>query len=131
MKYNKGAQSKVRERHAKKGRHAVRAVALKMKVKKGDKVVVMSGKDKGKSGEVVSVFPRENKVVVDGIALAKRHLRSTGGNQSGRIVERPMPIHASNVMVLDPETKKGTRIGRVAQDGKNVRMAKKSKTVIK
>ncbi len=116
-----------KKRGPKENRHAV----AKMKIKKGDTVMVVSGKDKGKTGEVVRVIPRKGRVVVDGVALAKRHLRRTGANQSGRIVERPAAINASNVMLLDPESKKPTRVGREKQDGKNVRMTKKSKTVLK
>jgi len=71
-----------------------------MHVKKGDKVKVISGKDKGKTGVIVRALPKENKVVIDGVAVAKRHLRKQG-NQSGRIVERPMPIHVSNVMKVE------------------------------
>lgn len=101
MKYNRGTSRKNREKHAsKKRRISVRPLALKMKVKKGDTVKVIAGKDKGKQGEVTKVMPRENRVVVDGVNVAKRHLRRTGANQSGRIVERPMPIHASNVAVV-------------------------------
>ena len=99
MKYNRGTSRKNREKHVKGRRAAAAPRALKMKVKKGDTVKVISGKDKGKSGEVTKVMPRENKIVVDGIALSKRHMKSTGRGQSGRIVERPMPIHASNVTV--------------------------------
>jgi large subunit ribosomal protein L24 len=68
-----------------------------MKIKKGDKVKVISGKDKGKSGLVLRALPKEDKVVVEGVAVVKRHLRQRGSQQSGRIVERPMPVHVSNV----------------------------------
>lgn len=108
-----------------------RVLPMKMKVKKGDKVVIMTGKDKGKQGEVLVVLPKENRVVVDGIALHKRHLRKSGRTQSGRIVERPSAIHASNVMLLDPESKKPSRVGRAKEAGKTVRVAKKSKTTLK
>lgn len=93
--------------------------------------MVVSGKDKGKTGEVLKALPAVGRVVVDGVALAKRHLGKTGRNQSGRIIERPAAINASNVMLLDPESKKPTRVGREKQNGKTVRMAKKSKTVLK
>ena len=98
---------------------------MKMKIKRGDRVVVISGKDKGKQGEVLRVLPKEGRIVVDGIALAKRHTKKRGG-QSGRIVERPAPIHASNVMVVDPKSKKPTRVGRRMQDSRLVRFARKS-----
>jgi large subunit ribosomal protein L24 len=100
MKYNKGTSRKNREKHSKARRVTVAARPIKMKVKRGDTVKVISGKDKGKQGEVVKVMPRENKIVVDGIAIAKRHLRHTSRGQSGRIVERAMPINASNVAVV-------------------------------
>lgn len=109
----------------------MRQAVAKMKVKKGDTVMVVTGKDKGKTGEILRVLPSVGRVVVDGVALVKRHIRKTGRKQSGSIVERPASIHASNVMVLDPDTKKPTRIGRQKQEGKTVRVAKKSKTVLK
>lgn len=111
MKYNKGTSRKNREKHV-KGKRVIRVASFKMKVKKGDTVKVVAGKDKGKQGAVLAVFPKENKVVVEGIALVKRHLRRTGSAQSGRIVERPAKIHASNVMrVVDGTT---TRTRRAA-----------------
>lgn len=104
---------------------------MKMKLKKGDNVVVVSGKDKGKTGTILTVFPDTNQVVVDGIAMVKRHMRRTGAKQSGQIVERPRAIDASNVMFMDPKEKKPTRIGRKVEDGKIVRVAKKSGTTLK
>ena len=80
-----------------------------MKLKKGDHVIVVSGKDKGKSGTISRVLPADNKVVIDGIALAKRHQKGRAAGQSGQIVERPRAIDASNVMFMDAKTKKGTR----------------------
>lgn len=103
---------------------------MKMKLKKGDTVVVVSGKDKGKQGAIVRVMPLDNKVVIEGVALAKRHLRRATRGQSAGIVERPRPIDASNVMLLDPKTNKPTRIGRKVEDGKLVRVAKKSGTTL-
>jgi large subunit ribosomal protein L24 len=101
----------------------------KMKLKKGDHVIVVSGKDKGKSGVIERVMPLEGKIVVEGIALAKRHQRGVRG-QSGQIIEKPRAIDASNVMFMDSETKKPTRIGREVRDGKRVRVANKSKKVL-
>ena len=115
----------------KRGARALRQEVAKMKIKKGDTVMIVSGKDKGKTGLVVRVLPTVGRIVVEGVALMKRHLRKTAGGQSGRIVERPASIHASNAMVLDPDSKKPTRVGREKQDGKTVRIAKKSKTVLK
>lgn len=101
-----------------------------LKIKKGDKVVVLTGKDKGKTGDVVRVLPKESRVVVEGVAVAKRHIKSRG-RQSGSIVERPASVHVSNVALVDPSEKKATRVGRKTVDGKNVRFAKKSGTVLK
>lgn len=98
----------------------------KFKLKKGDTVVIISGKDKGKTGTVERVLREDAKVVVEGIALAKRHTKAAHG-QSGRIVERPRPIAISNVMLQDPKEKKGTRVRReVNKDGKLVRVTVKS-----
>ncbi|OGG67693.1 50S ribosomal protein L24 [Candidatus Kaiserbacteria bacterium RIFCSPLOWO2_02_FULL_56_11] len=73
---------------------------MKLHVKKGDKVKVLTGKDKGKIGTIVRALPKEHKVVIEGVNVAKRHLKKRG-NQSGRIVERPMPIHVSNVAKVE------------------------------
>ncbi|MGE5541026.1 MAG: 50S ribosomal protein L24 [Bacillota bacterium] len=99
----------------------------KFKIKKGDQVTVITGKDKGKQGKVLSVMPQEAKIVVEGIAMVKRSQRSPMRGQSGRIVEKPRAIHISNVMVVDPEQKKATRVRREERDGKLVRVAVKSK----
>jgi large subunit ribosomal protein L24 len=103
---------------------------MKMKLKKGDQVVVVSGKDKGKKGAILKSLPATGKIVVEGVAIVKRHLRASNG-QSGRIVERPAAINASNVMFLDPTEKKGTRVGRQVTADKIVRVAKKSGTTLK
>ncbi|HYF10284.1 MAG TPA: 50S ribosomal protein L24 [Candidatus Paceibacterota bacterium] len=102
-----------------------------MNIKKGDKVIVVTGKDKGKSGEVIRAFPREGKVVVAGVAVAKRHERARKGKQKGQVVDTAMPIHASNVMILDPEKNKPTRISVKREKGKAVRVAKKSGAELK
>ena len=97
-----------------------------MKLKTGDKVVVIAGKDKGKEGTITKTLKDLNKVVVEGINVAKKHVKPNG-QQAGSIVEVEMPIHASNVMVVDPKTKKGTRVGHnINKDGKKVRVSKKS-----
>ncbi|MBP3765650.1 MAG: 50S ribosomal protein L24 [Bacilli bacterium] len=97
-----------------------------MKLKTGDKVVVIAGKDKGKEGTITKTLKDLNKVVVEGVNVAKKHVKPNG-QQAGSIVEVEMPIHASNVMVVDPKTKKGTRIGHnINKDGKKVRVSKKS-----
>ena len=97
----------------------------KFKIKKGDQVMVMSGKDKGTKGKVLAVMPQDAMIVVEGVAIVKRHLKPTMG-QVGRIAERPRAIHISNVMVVDPSEKKPTRVKREMRDGKNVRVAVKS-----
>lgn len=97
-----------------------------MKIKKGDKVIVIAGKDRGKTGTVSAAFPEADRVLVDGINLQKKHQKPRG-NRKGETVERPTPIHVSNVMLVDPKTGKGTRIGIVRKDGARVRIAKRSK----
>jgi len=101
-----------------------------MKIKKGDTVMIVSGKDKGKTGPVVQVMPQTGRLVVEGLSLAKHHIKSVKGGQSGGIIERPRAIDASNVMLMDPKENKPTRIGRSVVDGKIVRIAKKSGSTI-
>lgn len=97
-----------------------------MNFKTGDKVVVISGKDKGKEGKITHVLRVENKVIVEGVNIVKKHVKGNG-QQAGSINEVEAPIHASNVMIIDPKTKKPTRIGHsVNKDGKKIRVAKKS-----
>ena len=97
-----------------------------MRLKTGDKVVVITGKDKGKEGTITKVLRAENKVVVEGINVAKKHVKPNG-QTAGSIQEIEMPIHASNVMIIDPKTKKGTRIGHnTDKNGKKIRVSKKS-----
>ena len=97
-----------------------------MKLKIGDKVVVISGKDKGKEGKIIKTLKTDNKVVVEGVNKIKKHIKPQGGN-AGSIVETEAAIHASNVMIIDPKTKKGTRIGHTtSKDGKKIRVTKKS-----
>ena len=102
----------------------------KLKIKKGDKVVVITGRDKGKSGEVKKVFRAENRVVVDGINMVKRHTSPSAGNAGG-IVEKEASIHVSNVAYVDPKTDKPTRVGyKTLEDGRKVRFAKRSGEII-
>ena len=97
-----------------------------MNFKTGDKVVVISGKDKGKEGKITHVLRSENRVVVEGINIVKKHVKGNG-QQAGSINEMEAPIHASNVMIVDPKTKKPTRIGhKIDKDGKKIRISKKS-----
>lgn len=97
-----------------------------MKLKTGDKVVVIAGKDKGKEGTITKVLRNENKVVVEGINVAKKHVKPNG-QTAGSIVDIELPINASNVMIIDPKTKKPSRIGHTTdKNGKKIRIAKKS-----
>ena len=96
------------------------------KIKTKDKVVVLSGKDKGKTGEVVKVLPKEERVVVAGVNVVKKHTRPSARSQGG-IVEVEAPIHVSNVAHVDPKDGKPTRVGfRVLDDGRKIRFAKRS-----
>lgn len=100
------------------------------RVRKGDRVVVTTGRDKGKTGEVLSVLPKEDRVVVRGVNMIKRHTRPSQ-TQSGGIVEREAPLHLSNVMLADPKSGEPTRVGfKVLDDGRKVRVAKRSGEVI-
>jgi large subunit ribosomal protein L24 len=99
-----------------------------MKIKKGDKVVVIAGKDKGKTGTVTTAFPKSNQVLIEGVNMKKKHQKARGrGARKGQILEKALPIHASNVMIVDPKTGKGTRVGISRKGGKRVRVTKKSK----
>lgn len=101
-----------------------------MKIKVNDQVVVISGKDRNKTGKVLKVLEKSNRVVVEGVNTAVRHMKKTR-TQKGQKVEFNAPLSASNVMFLDPKTKKPTRVGyQISKDGKKERIAKKSKTVI-
>ena len=103
---------------------------LKLKLKKGDKVIVITGKDKGKTGEITKVLVKESKVIVSGINVAKRHTKPSQENAGG-IISKEMPIHISNVAFVDPKTSKATRLGvKVDKDGRKVRVAKKSGEVV-
>jgi large subunit ribosomal protein L24 len=97
-----------------------------MKIKKGDNVIAVTGKDKGKKGKVLKVLPLVNRVVVEGINISKVHQKSRTKGVSGQIVDRPMPINASNLMIVDPKTNVRTRVGIKNIGGKNIRVTKKS-----
>ncbi|HMU02847.1 MAG TPA: 50S ribosomal protein L24 [Saprospiraceae bacterium] len=101
-----------------------------MSIKKGDKVQVIAGSNRGESGEVKQVFPKLNRAIVDGLNLVKKHTKATQDNPGG-INEIESPIHISNLMVIDPKTGKPTRVGRKLVDGKLVRFSKKSGEIIK
>jgi large subunit ribosomal protein L24 len=100
------------------------------KVKKGDRVIVTTGRDKGKKGEVLKVFPKEDRALVSGVNVVKRHQRQTQRVQGG-IVNKESPIHLSNIAHIDPRSGEATRVGfKVLGDGRKVRFAKKSGEVI-
>jgi large subunit ribosomal protein L24 len=101
-----------------------------MFVKKNDKVKVIAGKDKGKEGVVVQVFPKEQRVIVKGVNVVKKHQKPTNTKPNGGIVEVEAPIHVSNVALLDPSSNKPTRVGHKVVDGKKVRFAKKTGEVL-
>ena len=98
-----------------------------MNFKVGDKVIVITGKDKGKSGKILHILRSKNTVVIEGINMVKKHQKPTSQNQTGGIIEKENPIHISNIMMVDSKTGKGTRIGHETnKDGKKVRVSKKS-----
>ena len=100
------------------------------KIKKGDKVVVLAGRDKGRTGEVIQMMPKEERALVRGVNMVKRHQRQTV-SQEGGIIAKEGPIHLSNLAVADPKDGKPTRVGfRMLDDGRKVRFAKKSGDLI-
>ena len=97
-----------------------------MKIRRGDNVIIISGKDKGKSGTVTRAIPKKDSVVVEGVNLKKKHQRSRRSGGKGQIIEIALPIHISNVLLKDPKTGTGTRVGFKEEKAKKVRFAKKS-----
>ncbi len=97
-----------------------------MKLKKGDNVIVITGKEKGKKGAISRVLSKENKVIIDGMNMVKKHRKATRRGEKGSMVSISMPINASNVMLVDPKSGKQTRIGKKKVGDKLVRIAKKS-----
>ncbi len=97
-----------------------------MHVKKGDKVKVISGKDKGKTGTILAAFPKKDRVLVEGINIVKKHSKPSQMNPQGGIMNMEAAVHVSNVMLIDPKTNEPTRVGYKVEDGKKVRIAKKS-----
>ena len=98
-----------------------------LKIKKGDRVVVLSGKDKGKEGEVSRVYPEKGLVIVDGVNVAKKHQKPTQQTMQGGIIDKDMPIQVSNVAVVSPEDGRATRVGyRFEPDGTKVRICKRT-----
>ena len=102
----------------------------KLKIKKGDRVVVITGKEKGKKGEVLKVMPEDNRAIVKGVAMVRRHQRQTA-SQEGGIIAKEAPIHISNLAVEDPKDGEPTRVGyKFLKDGRKVRLARHSGEVI-
>jgi large subunit ribosomal protein L24 len=103
---------------------------VKPKIKKGDRVVVISGRSKGRTGEVLKVMPKENRAIVQGVNMVRRHTRPTS-TSAGGIVDKEASIHISNLAHIDPKTDKPTRVGfRVLEDGRKVRFARRSGEVL-
>ncbi|RCW63561.1 50S ribosomal protein L24 [Saliterribacillus persicus] len=97
-----------------------------MHVKKGDKVQVISGKDKGKQGTILAAFPKKDRVLVEGVNVVKKHAKPSQDNPQGGILNQEASIHISNVLPIDPKSGEPTRVGYEVRDGKKVRIAKKS-----
>ncbi|TVP86608.1 MAG: 50S ribosomal protein L24 [Alkalicoccus sp.] len=98
-----------------------------MHVKKGDKVKIISGKDKGLEGKILEAYPTKSRVLVEGVNMVKKHAKPSQSNPQGGILNQEAPIHVSNVMVVDPSTNEPTRVGfKTDENGKKVRIAKKS-----
>lgn len=97
-----------------------------MNIKKGDTVIVIAGKDKGKKAKVTEALPRESRVVLEGVNMRKRHIRARRTGTKGQVVEFAAPIHVSNVMIADPKSGKPSRIGKKVVGEKRVRVAQKS-----
>ena len=97
-----------------------------MHVKKGDKVKVLTGKDRGKEGVVLEAFPKKDRVLVEGVNMVKVHAQPSQENPQGGILNVEAPIHVSNVLPIDPKTGEPTRVGYELKDGKKIRIAKKS-----
>jgi large subunit ribosomal protein L24 len=102
----------------------------KLHVKKGDKVIVIAGANRGKTGDILQVFPLKNRAIVEGVNIVKKHTKPSNDNPGG-INEVAAPVHISNLMLVDPKSGKPTRIGRKEVDGKLVRYSKKSGEIIK
>lgn len=101
-----------------------------MFIKRNDKVKVIAGKDKGKEGEVLQAIPALDRVVVKGVNVVKKHQKPSNDNPSGGIAEVEAPIHVSNVMLIDPSNNEPTRVGFKVEDGKKVRVSKKTDEII-
>lgn len=106
-------------------------MVTKLKIKKGDEVIVIAGKDKGKKGKIVKALPKESRVVVGGINMVARHTKPSQSNPEGGMVRKEASIHVSNVALIDAKSGKGTRVGyKISKDGAKQRVAKRSGEVI-
>ena len=101
-----------------------------MHVKTGDKVKVITGKDKGKEGVILKTFPKKDRVIVEGINIVKKHRKASQTKPTGGILEEAAPIHVSNIMLIDAKTGEPTRVGSKVVDGKKVRVSKKTGEII-
>jgi len=102
-----------------------------MKIRRGDEVLVLTGRDQGETGKVRRAFPRENRVLVEGVNMVKRHMKPRGRTSQAGIITREAPIHVSNVMLICPKCQQPTRIGfRLLEDGSKARVCKKCQEVI-
>ena len=104
---------------------------IKLHIKKGDNVVVISGEDKGKTGKVLKVLVEKQRAIVEGVNMVTKHTKPSAKNPQGGIQKTEAPIHISNISLIDPKSKKPTRVGMKVVDGKKVRIAKKSGEEIK
>ncbi|AEH45336.1 ribosomal protein L24 [Thermodesulfatator indicus DSM 15286] len=113
-----------------KQRRDIKPHQVKVHIRKNDQVVVITGKDKGKIGKVLQVFPRRQRAIVEGVNIVKRHMKPTPYTEGG-IVEKPAPVHISNLMVFCPKCNKGVKVGRkFLEDGTKVRVCKKCGEII-
>ncbi len=102
-------------------------MASRLKIRRDDQVLVISGKDRGKTGRVLEVDPKKERVFVEGLNIVKRHQRPRpGSTDPGGVIEKPGPIHVSNVMLIDPSDNKPTKVGVVREDGKRFRVARRT-----
>ena len=101
-----------------------------MQIKTGDTVVVISGKDKGKKGKVLNVIPKQEKVLVEGVNIVTKHQKPNKEHQQGGLIKQEAPIHCSNVMLFDAKAGKGVRVGSKIENGKKVRVSKKTGEII-
>ena len=103
---------------------------VKCRLKSGDDVIVLAGKNRGETGKISRIDRKTDRAYVEGVNIAKRNTKPSAANPQGGIVDKVMPLHISNLALVDPKTKKPTRIGYKVEDGKKVRFAKKSGTVL-